>query len=279
MPAATAVVVVGAALHGGVVEAAYVGAAAFAGLDLLRRALGRRPVVESLAIVPWGILVSAGMDLRVLPWPAVKSVRVEVQHRRDEGTALVTSSTVVVETRREVFRAAARGALGLESLVVSVERWASEAGTPVAIDLEGARSLDAEPAAPRFARLLAVADEVAARMSGPLGDITLGYRGASDSDAWRAQWRRLRAILRSREIAHADPRPLAALVAARLGAIACVPDVLRLVSAPSGFVALVAKSAALRLGAPLERAGGLEEVGGFVPPEDLADATLFAVGA
>ena len=110
------------------------------------------------------------------------------------------------------------------------------------------------------------------------GDLPAGYRGASDSDAWRAQWRRLRAILRSREICEADPRPLASLVAARVGAIACIPDLLRLVSAPSGFVALVAKAAALRLGAPLERAGGLEEVGAFVPPEDLADASLWAVG-
>ena len=85
--------------------------------------------------------------------------------------------------------------------------------------------------------------------------------------------------MRSRELPAADPRPLAALLAARIGAIACVPDLLRLVSAPSGFVALVAKAAALRLGAPLERAGGLDEVGAFVTPEDLADASLFAADA
>lgn len=246
------------------------------GLGLLRRilGLGRPRAGESLAFVPWGILLSAGSDLRVLPWSAVERVQVEVRRGGDDGIR----STVVVETQREVFRAGARGALGLESLVVSVGRWANEAVCPVAVDLEGTRSLDAEPAEPSFARLLDVADDVAARMGGPLGDLSLGYRGASDADAWRAQWRRLRAILRSRETAPADARPLAALVAARVGAIACVPDLLRLVSAPSGFVALVAKAAALRLGAPLERAGGLEEVGAFVTPEDLADATLFAVG-
>jgi hypothetical protein len=245
------------------------------GLGLLRRILGLGPsrVGESLAFVPWGILVSAGPDLRVLPWSAVERVQVEVRRGGEDGTR----SAVVVETQREVFRAAARGALGLESLV-SVGHWADEAVCPVAIDLDGTRSLEAEPAEPTFARLLEVADAVAARMGGPLGDLSVGYRGASDADAWRAQWRRLRSILRSRETAPADARPLAALVAARVGAIACVPDLLRLVSAPSGFVALVAKAAALRLGAPLERAGGLEEVGAFVTPEDLVDATLFAVG-
>lgn len=279
VPAATAMIVAGAAIHGGVLEAATAGAATLAGLDLVRRAVRRGRSRGSLALVPWGILLADGPDLRVLPWAAVRSVHVEVRHRSDEGTAVVTGSAVVIETPREVFRAVAPGAVGLERLCVSVERWAHEASCPVAVDLDGRRSLDAEPAEPRLAQLIAIAEQVAARVKGPLGDAPLGYRGASDADAWRTVWGRLRAILRSRELPDADPRPLAALVAAQLGAIGCIPELLRLVSAPSGFVALVAKAAALRLGAPLERAGGLEEVGAFVPPEDLADAALFASAA
>jgi hypothetical protein len=280
VPAATAVVVVaGAALHGGVIEAVTLGAATLAGLDLARRVARRGRTRGSLAIVPWGILLSDGADLRVLPWPAVRRVHVQAHHRRDEGTAIVTDSAVVIETAREVFRAVAPGSVGLESLCVSVERWADEASCPIAIDLEGTRSLDVEPAEPQLAQLVAVADQLARRIRGPLGHAPIGYRGASDADAWRTAWGRLRSVLRSRELPSADPRPLAALVAARLGAIGCVPDLLRLVSAPSGFVALVAKAAALRLGAPLERAGDLEEVGAFVPPEDLADAALFAADA
>lgn len=269
----------GATFHGGVVEAAAAVAATIAGVDLVQNLLDRRRERASLTIVPWGIVLSDGPDLRVLPWAAVDRVHVEAHHQRDEGTPIVTHSAVVIETAREVFRGGARGALGLESLVVSVQRWAHEASLPIALDLEGIHPLDVEPAEPQLARLIAEADEVAARLRGPLGDLPAGYRGFSDSQAWRAAWGRLRAVLRSRELPAADPRPLAALLAARIGAVACVPDLLRLVSAPSGFVALVAKAAALRLGAPLERAGGLDEVGAFVTPEDLADASLFAADA
>jgi hypothetical protein len=278
VPAATAMVVAGAALHGGVIEAAYAGAATLATLDLVRRAIDRRRAVGSFVVVPWGVLLADGTDQRALPWPAVARVQVDVRHGGGGGgTAPITESTVVVETHREVLRGTAPGAVGLESLETSVTSWAQEASTPVSIDLEGERPLDAEPAEPRFARLTEIAERIAAGLGGASHDeIPFGYRGASDSEAWRESSKRLRSILRSRYPSAADARPLAALVAARVGAIACIPDVLRLVSAPSGFVSLVAKAAALRLGAPLERAGALDEVSPFVPPEDLEDAASFA---
>jgi hypothetical protein len=54
-----------------------------------------------------------------------------------------------------------------------------------------------------------------------------------------------------------------------LGARDLVPDLLRLVSSPHPIVAAFAKAAALRLGAPLNRAGTLSEIGPFLFDEDL----------
>jgi hypothetical protein len=280
MPAATAAIVTGAALHGGLVEAAWVGAASLASLDLARRFLRRGQPEATLAIVPWGVLLAENGDLRSLPWPAVSEVRVDVRHRKDEGTALATESTVIVRTPRETLRGTAPGSVELDSLVVNVARWADEACCPVASDLQGERALGIELAEPRFAELVTKAAEVSHALRGGASEVLpFGYRGASDADAWRASWQQLRAILRSREPSLADPRPLSALVAARIGAVACVPELLRLVSAPSAFLSLVAKAAALHLGAPIERAGSLEEVASFVSPEDLEAAEAFAAGA
>lgn len=276
VPAATLVVFAGAALHGGVIEAAFAGAATFATLGLARRVLGERPSRGTLVIVPWGVLVVTGGDLRAIPWHAVREVELDVHHGKDGGMAVVTESRVIVTTSTERLVGVASGSVGLESAIGNRDRWAAESECAPARDLDGEHAVVAEVAAPMFAELseeaLLLAD--APRDSGVVAP-SPGYRGASDATTWRGSSTRLRAILRARDVTTADPRPIAALVAARIGAVACIPDLLRLVSAPNGFVALVAKACALRLGAPLERAGALDEVAAFVSPEDLAAATAF----
>lgn len=276
VPAATLLAFAGAALHGGLLEAAWAAPAAFATLDAARRLLVGRGGKDALVVVPWGVLVVTGGALRAIPWHAVRDVDLDVRHGKDGGTAVVTESTVIVLTARDRLVGVTAGAVGLESAIGNRDRWGAESACPIAEDLEGGAPLLVEAAAPLFAELSEVAMWLAdaPRDSGVVAPIA-GYRGSSDASSWRGSSTRLRAILRSREITAADPRPLAALVAARIGAVACIPDLLRLVSAPSGFLALVAKACALRLGAPLERAGALEEVAAFVPPEDLAAATAF----
>ena len=276
VPAATILVVAGAALHGGLIEAAWVGAATLATVGVARRFLVPRTSRGTLVVVPWGVLVVTGGDVRAIPWHAVGKVELDVRHGKDGGTAIATESRVVVTTSRERLLGAAPGSVGLESVVGNHGRWGDESACPAAEDLDGEAPLVAEAAAPRFADLSEIAAHLAdaPRDSGVVAPIA-GYRGGNDASRWRGSSTRLRAILRSRDVTVADPRPLAALVAARLGAVACIPDLLRLVSAPNGVVALVAKACALRLGAPLERAGALDEVAAFVPPEDLVAATAF----
>ena len=101
VPAATVVVVAGAALHGGVIEAAFAGAATLATLGLARRLLGERPSRGTLVVVPWGVLVVTGGDLRAIPWHAVRDIDLDVRHGKDGGMAVVTESTVTVSTATE----------------------------------------------------------------------------------------------------------------------------------------------------------------------------------
>jgi len=276
VPAATILAIAGAALHGGALEAAWAGAATFATFGAARRMLADRATKGSLVVVPWGVLVVTGGDLRAIPWHAVRDVELDVRHGKDGATSVVTESAVTVSTARDRLTGIAAGSVGLESAVGNRERWGAESACPVAEDLDGERAFMVEAASPLFADLAESALRLvdAPRDSGVVAPV-MGYRGASDASSWHGSSMRLRAILRSREVTSADPRPLAALVAARIGAVACIPDLLRLVSAPSGFVALVAKACALHLGAPLERAGALDEVAAFVPPEDLVAATAF----
>lgn len=276
VPATTMLLFVGAAFHGGLVEALCVGSATLAVTSAARRVLAERATRGTLVVVPWGVLVVTGGDLRAIPWYAVKDVELDVRHGKDGGTAVVTESTVTVSTARDRLVGVAPGSVGLESAIGNRDRWGEESACPVAEDLDGERPFVVEAAGPRFAELSEAAALLAdaPRDSGVVAPIA-GYRGVSDASSWRGSSARLRAILRSREVTAADPRPLAALVAARLGAVACIPDLLRLVSAPSAFVSLVAKACALRLGAPLERAGALDELAAFVPPEDLTAAQAF----
>jgi hypothetical protein len=79
----------------------------------------------------------------------------------------------------------------------------------------------------------------------------------------------LRAALDGSFACAADPRPLACILAGTLDARELVPDLLLLASSPHPVVAACAKAAALRLGAPPNRAGSLDEVASFLFEEDI----------
>jgi hypothetical protein len=237
-------------------------------LGLFRRS---RAHEVAMAVVPWGIIVAPDTEPRVLRWPAVRKVSVDVTHTLRGGTPAILESFVTVETERELLAGRAPGAVGLESLVANLDAYAEEAARPPARDLDGSAPAGDDATEPVATLLLKLAEEIcssgsgAARLLLPAG----GYRSVSTQKAAPETLPELREVLYSSGGAPADPRPLAAILAGMLGARDLVPDLLRLVSSPHPIVAAFAKAAALRLGAPLNRAGTLSEIGPFLFDEDL----------
>ncbi|APR81603.1 Hypothetical protein A7982_06952 [Minicystis rosea] len=243
--------------------------------------LGREPRLRTpararevaMAIVPWGILVDPDTDLRVLRWPAIRHVSVDVAHSMRGGTPAILASIVTVDTGRELLSGRAWGAVGLESLVANLDAYTEEAARPVALDLEGFEIAGDGDTEPVVAELLARADDLCTSGRGAvrLGLPPRGYRSIAGAAAGPETLGLLRAILASGgEGAAADARPLAAMVAVRLEATSLVPELLRLVSSPHPIVAAVAKAAAIRLGSGKNRAGALTEIAAFLFEDDLA---------
>ena len=178
------------------------------------------------------------------------------------------SSRVAIATDRDRFVGEAVGAVPLERLVEHVEAYASEQGTPIALDLDGGRgargSVDVvEPGCemliasardwletrgchgPARARACRVPEGVGARP-----DAARGRGAAADPSRSHAE--------------AADRRAFAAVVAAELGATALVPDLVALAQCPHVLVAAVARQAARKLGAPRAKTGTLDELAPFL---------------
>lgn len=225
----------------------------------------------AMAVVPWGIVVAPDTEPRVLRWPAIKKVSVDVTHSLRGGTPVIVSSFVTVQTEREILAGRASGAVGLESLVANLDAYAEEASRPPARDLEGNAPAGDDATEPVATLLVKLAEELcssgrgAARLRLPAG----GYRSVSTRRAAPETLDELHAALHSSADMPADPRPLAAILAGMLGARELVPDLLRLVSSPHPMVAAFANAAAIRLDAPRSRAGTLSEIGPFLFDEDL----------
>jgi hypothetical protein len=226
-----------------------------------------------MAIVPWGVVVSGDTERRILRWPAVRSVHVQQEHELRGGTPSIVESIVTVETERESLVGRVRGAAGLERLVAGLERYAEEASRPVSFDLAGEEAVEegvTEPVAELLLRRAREGRDVHARRLRPRS----AHRGLSRCGARAAATPatvvRLRELLDEDLRRSADPRPLAALLAAVLGARELVPELLRLTASPHPFVAASAKAAALRLGAPPNRAGSLDELSAFLFDDDHA---------
>jgi hypothetical protein len=224
----------------------------------------------TMVIVPWGIVVDPDTEPRILRWPAIRRITVEVSHAIRGGTPVAIASVVTVDTGRERLAGRTWGAVGLEGLTIGLDAYAEEASRPVALDLDGTEEAGDGATEPVMADLLARADDLCTTGRGALllGLPTGGYRSFSTSAAGPETLALLHAILTA-EPSVADARPLASILAVRLGAREIVPDLLRLTSAPHPVVAAVAKAAALRLGAPQSRAGAVDEVAAFLFEDDL----------
>ena len=235
-----------------------------------RRRKGTREV--AMAIVPWGVLVEPDAELRVLRWPAIRSIGVEVAHTMQGGTPSVVSSFVTVQTDRELLGGRTPGPAGLEGLTVNLDAYAEEAARPVAVDLGGFEHAGDGATEPVVGDLLRCAEDLCATSQGAaeLGLPPGSYRTIASPSAAPETVALLRHVLESGLDAAppADPRPLATIIAARLGARDLIPDLLRLVSSPHPVVAALAKAAAIRLGAPRNRAGAIDEVASFLFEED-----------
>jgi hypothetical protein len=227
-----------------------------------------------MAIVPWGVLIDPDNEPRVLRWPGIRRITVEVSHTLRGGTPAAVASVVTVDTGRELLAGRAVGAVGLEELTVHLDAYAEEAARPVALDLDGLEEAGDGATEPVMSDLLGRARDLCTTGRGAvqLGLPPGGYRSMGASTAGPDTLALLRSILggspHTPGPGPADARPLASIVAVLLDARELVPDLLRLVSAPHPVVAAVAKAAALRLGAPQSRAGAVDEVAAFLFEED-----------
>ncbi len=263
---------------GGGPEAGTLTAASAVGITTALLAIRRRGPTEdapsssraSMAIVPWGVVVHTESARRVLRWAAVRAVRVELVCEMDHATPTARWSVVHIDTDRETFAGRARGSVSLERLEAHLERYAEEAARPIALDLDGALALDA-PLEPAFELLLAEArrllhgGELSERISLP----PASYRDAEGGRPSDEAVALLRARLQGTLEEPADPRPLACLIAAEIGAVQLEAEVVALTICPHPMVAAVARAAALRLGTDVRRAGALDELDEFVLDADL----------
>ncbi len=247
-----------------------------------------------LGFTPWGVVVEAedaddqrrhvrgspavwSTPERVLRWAGIERIHLEMVYGRDQHTPSTLFSNVTVDTPRERFAARAHGAVPLESVLVHMEAYAREQAHVVALDLDGTREGDG-PLEPDFEPLLSSALESieSAPSSQRLGLPAAGYRKISARVASNATIALLRSVLRDRSANRVDPRPLAAVIAGELGATELSDDLLALTSSPHPLLAAVARSAALRLGAHVTKAGAIDEVAPFLHPADVETITRWA---
>lgn len=231
-----------------------------------------------ISIVPWGVLVHAELTPRVLHWPAVREVHVERVPGMDQATPSIHWSVVTVRTDRETYGGRARGNVSLERLEAHLERYAREAGRPLALDLDGQVALE-DALEPSFETLLGEARRLVS--SGELRErLALGPRSYRDAGTMPCAdtSRALGDALRSDLEADADARALAAVLAAELGETRLLADIAPLTVSPKPSLAAVARGAALRLGGDLVKVGALDEIADFVNEADLAQIRAWALG-
>lgn len=237
---------------------------------------GERLSEARMSIVPWGVLVHAEPEPRVLHWAAVREVRVESTYDMDHATPSTRWSVVRIRTERETLGGRAPGDVALESLEANVERYAEEASRPLALDLDGEHAMD-ELLEPTFERLLSEARWLltSGELDERLALAPKSYRHVGSLP--QAETRGALAEVLGRGLdSPADPRPLAALLAAELDERSLLHLVLPLTGSPHPLVAAVARASALRLGCDIKRVGALEELSEFVPAADLGQLRRWA---
>lgn len=244
----------------------------------LRAPSGAREV--SMAIVPWGVVVDPGAEPRILRWPAIRTIDVDVRHTLRGGTPTIVSSVVTVRTEHDTLSGHAAGSVGLEALTVNLPAYADEAGRALSLDLDGLEPAEGGELSPIVGLLLQKAEELCrtSRGAAHLALLPGGYRRHSQGHGPETL-EVLRRALVGDVPGEADPRPLSALAAGLVGAFDLVPELVRLSGSPHPIVAAVARASALRLGAMPSRVGSLEELFEFLDEEDRRIVLGFARGA
>jgi hypothetical protein len=249
---------------------------------LAQRARARRaraPGACEMAIVPWGVLIESEERTRVLHWPGIKKVQIDMVHGRDQGTSTTRMSFVTIDTATERLAGRAFGGVSLERLVVHLEAYAEEASHRIGLDLDGEVAGEG-PSEPDCEVLLSAVRSwlESAPASFRLELPSAGYRRASARGTSPSAIETLRTILRDRTGRAVDPRPFAAVVAAELNATELADELVELVQCPHPLVAAVAKIAARRLGVAKARAGTLEEVEPFLRRRDAETLSAWLAG-
>ena len=264
---------------GGTGEAGIVAAAAIAGgvaALLCARLSGPTARWSSqvpMAILPWGVVLQSESMPRILRWAAVREVRVDVICEMDNATPSTRWSVVTIRTDRELLGGRAPGSVPLERLETHLESYAEEAARPIALDLDGRRGLEASAEA-HFELLLAEArrligsGELSERLAVPPRNYR-EHRSYCGLGASAAAVRALRRTLSGEFAGPADARVLAAILIAELGASELREALVAFATSPNPLLAAVARAAALRLGAAVQRVGALDEVRDFLPNADL----------
>ncbi len=235
------------------------------------------PRATPLAIVPWGVLVHSEPVPRMLRWAAVRSIKVDFIHEMDHATPSTRWSLVTIRTDRETLGGRAPGQISLERLEAYFPRYAEEAARPAALDLDGNCALD-EWLQPNFELLLAEARRLicSGELTDRLGLMPRSYREPRPARPSADALERLEEVLRGAPESAADPRPLAALIAAELGASELLALLRDLTTSPHPLLAAIARASALRLGADVKRIGAVEELSDFVPSRELEQMQSWA---
>ncbi|MRG90692.1 hypothetical protein [Polyangium spumosum] len=231
---------------------------------------GRR---VAMRMAPWGFVLDPEGSPEVLRWPQMQDVKHQVVPISDERAV----SMVFVTVGGRVCRSACPVSPRLARLPSAFPWYVTAATMPIALDLEGAMSMEGDKAT--FGELLGRAKRMLESPDGTaqLGMPAAGYRGVAS----RAPGHETAKILRGALVGHrreVDEGPLAAILAAKLGTRELIPEILLLCMSPSPFVAAVGKAAALRLGAPPMRPGAVDEVLPFLPEDEVRAIERFAKG-
>jgi len=237
---------------------------------------GQRLSEARMSIVPWGVLVHDDPEPRVLRWAAVREIQVDALREMDNATPSTRWSVVKIRTERETLGGRAPGDVALERLEANVERYAEEAGRPLALDLDGIAAHEDvfEPVLERLiarARWLLRTGELEERLA--LAPRSYRHAGSVPLPETRGALAR---VLAQGMDGPADPRALAALLAAELGERSLLGSLLPLTASPHPLVAAVARAAALRLGGDIKRIGALDELADFVPAAELGPLRVWA---
>jgi hypothetical protein len=237
------------------------------------------PHASRLAIVPWGVLVHSEPIPRRLRWAAVKSIEVDFVHEMDHATPATRWSLVTIRTEKETLGGRAPGQVSLERLEAFFPSYAEEAARPAALDLEGTIGLD-EWIEPIFELLLAEARRLinSGELAERLDLVPRSYREPRPGRPSVEALARLEAVLRGAPENAADPRPLAALIAAEIGASELLGALGELVTSPHPLLAAVARGSSLRLGADIKRVGAVEELVEFLPARELEQIERWIAG-